>query len=219
MPQQKIRLPQRYRDVPPVAPPIVEQPQSKHPRTPTPSGSLVLAIPTISTKQIQTDPNSFGVYRIYEDTLPTYDPAYNFSINQVADGPNFATTSQSKLETPSLPFLNAMVGIPQHPSNNRSVFDLMSWHYNSSNTKSLHDLDTLVNTVLLSDHFKTEELVGFDAAKEAKKIYDINQKAASDAPLNDGWFWGSVSIRLPCDKVEHCSEADAPLYTVNGLLY
>jgi len=95
----------------------------------------------------------------------------------------------------------------------------MSWHYNSSNTKSLHDLDTLVNTVLLSDHFKTEELVGFDAAKEAKKIYDINEKAASDAPLNNSWFRGSVSIQLPCNKVEHCSEADAPLYTVNGLLY
>jgi hypothetical protein len=37
--------------------------------------------------------------------------------------------------------------------------------------------------------------------------------------LKDGWIQGSISIRLPCDKVQHCSEDDSPVYNVDGLLY
>ena len=212
MPRRKTRLPGRYRDLLLVAPPIIE-PQPEPPRTPTPS-PVAISIPP--TKPIQTNPNSFGVYRVYEGALPTYDPDFNFSINQVADGPNFATTSQSNNLEGLLPFSNSNVANSKQHFDNQSIFRLMSWHYNASNTKSFDDLNALVHNVLLADDFKTEDLIGFNAAKEAKKIYDIKATTAS-AP--NGWIEGSVLIRLPCDGSLYSSEDDAPVYVINGLLY
>lgn len=93
----------------------------------------------------------------------------------------------------------------------------MSWHYNASKTKSFNDLNALVYDVLLADDFKLEDLPGFDAANEAKKIYDI--KATNAARPSDGWIEGSVLIRLPCNRMQYSLEDDAPVYIVNGLLY
>ena len=108
----------------------------------------------------------------------------------------------------------------EHPLANDSEFGLVSWYYNSSKTKSLRDLDTLVHDVLLADNFKTEDLVGFSAQEAFSKLYDIKMSTSSvsGSSLKDGWFRESVSIRLPCDQVQ-CPEDEAPIYKVKGLLY
>lgn len=142
--------------------------EAEHPRTPTPSPA---AIPT---NKIATEPNSYGVYRVYNGSLPTHNPDADFCLTKVADGPSFAEPSSSELDTTFSPFDTTKTGTNvKHPLANDSEFGLVSWYYNSSKTKSLRDLDTLVHDVLLADNFKTEDLAGFNAQKAFSKLYDI----------------------------------------------
>jgi hypothetical protein len=107
----------------------------------------------------------------------------------------------------------------EHPFTNNSIFNLMSWFYNGSNTKSLNDLDNLVQNVLLAPNFNPEDLSGFDATKASKQMDNSVQidRSKSGTPLKDGWLRAPISIRLPHDKIKQ-SEDDAPIYELN-LLY
>ena len=103
------------------------------------------------------------------------------------------------------------------PFHNPSTFRLMSWFYWPLITKSITELNTLVQDVILAPDFDAQELVGFDAAKE-HKIMDFYQVNSLDGPtpfsFNDTWLEGSIEIPLPCDGVNFPSEADAPNFTV-----
>lgn len=186
------------------------------PRTPTPSPPIVLRT------KITTDSNSYGVYRVYDNNLPTYNPDGDFSLTSVSDDPNFPQPSSCNLETTFSPFRIAETHTNvEHPFTSDSEFKLMSWVYNSSLSKSQKDLDALVHGVLLADSFNVQDLVGFSARKSLAKLYDVKTSTGSTqgSSLKDGWIRGSVSIRLPCDKILFTSENDAPLYNVDGLLY
>lgn len=205
--------------------------------TPSQHDEEIPAIP-----KFKTNPNSFGVYRIYRSE-PLFTPDDNFHINSVADGPNFTKDSISPIHlTRSSPFSTTFtnpappetpkttVTTPSYlPFKNVSVFRLMQWFYDSSLTKSLGTLNDLVHHVLLAPDFDTNDLAEFDAAKEAKRLDNFHPSAqiegspgsANSGPqlLNDGWIETSVPISLPCDKVSHSSDASAPVFNVKGLLY
>lgn len=51
---------------------------------------------------------------------------------------------------------------------NASTYCLMSWFYNSLLTKSLGDLDRLINDVILAEDFDCKELWNFNASHEGK---------------------------------------------------
>jgi hypothetical protein len=215
LPRRRTRLPKRYRDLLPVAPPIVEQPvEPEQPHAPTPPPDILI------TNKISTDPNSFGVYRVYTGRLPTYNPDDNFSVNQVSDGPSFAQSRSEPEETFPGPFdtnpkANNTV---EHPFANDSTFNLMSWFYNGSNTKSLNDLDNLVHNVLLAPNFKPEDLSVFDATKASKQLDNFVKidRSTSDTSLKDGWLRASIPLRLPHDNIKQ-SEVDAPEYKLDML--
>jgi hypothetical protein len=99
----------------------------------------------------------------------------------------------------------------------------MMWFYSLSNTKSHAELDCLVNDVLLHPEFSKDDLVGFHAAKETKRMDDhrhqINPNVSDSSSFKDQWIESSVFISLPCDKVMHASEEDAPKFEVRGLYY
>jgi hypothetical protein len=216
LPRRQTRLPKRYRDLLPVAPPVVEQ-QPVEPEQPH-----APPLPDISiTDKVSTDSNSFGVYRVYTGRLPTYNPDDNFSVNQVSDGPSFAQSRSEPEEIFPGPFeanpkANDTV---EHPFTNDSTFNLMSWFYNGSNTKSLNDLDNLVHNVLLDPNFKPEDLSAFDATKASKQLDNFVKidRSTSDTPLKDGWLRASIPIRLPHDNIKQ-SEGEAPEYRLD-LLY
>ena len=109
-----------------------------------------------------------------------------------------------------------------------SVFRLMQWFYGSLLMKSLGTLNDLVHQVLLAPDFNTNDLLGFDAAKEAKRLDDFHPSAPEESSsksssqpksLGDGWIEASVPISLPCDGVSHSSDATAPVFHVKGLVY
>ncbi|KAI0641474.1 hypothetical protein C8Q79DRAFT_919347 [Trametes meyenii] len=101
------------------------------------------------------------------------------------------------------------------PFANKSQFRLYDWWYNSSVTKSLEDLDCLVD-VLLSRGFSLEHLAGFRAQLAQQKLDDYAHPSGVFSS-EDGWRESSVEIPLPKPTVLHASEEAAPTFTVKGI--
>ena len=238
LPHRKTRLPKRFQDVLPPRPPVIAAPIVE---TPEPSQhdepEELPAVP-----RFKTDPNSFGVYRIYQSREPSFTPDDNFQVDSVADGPNFTKDQRSDPQpTWASPFgtdftqsdppddTEPTVVRPGYlPFQNMSIFRLMQWFYDSSLTKSLGTLNNLVHQVLLAPDFNTNDLVDFDAAKEAKRLDNFDPSAPEEGSsgsssqskrLNDGWIETSVPISLPGEGVSHLSDAAAPVFHVKGFLY
>jgi hypothetical protein len=102
------------------------------------------------------------------------------------------------------------------PFRNMSIFRLITWFYNSSDVKSLSELNSLVKDVILTPDFKTEDFVGFDAKKE-HAVMDSYKESPTEGPspfaFDDTWIHGSVEIPLPYDGFKQ-SETDAPTFVV-----
>jgi hypothetical protein len=221
LPRRKTRLPKRYRDILPAPPPVVDNPSVVEPNVEpiAPENPMILDEPS---NVYTTAPNSYGIYRVFKYGAPSFNPDDDFSINHVADNPNFAPQPPSVDQATSFsPFAHSSETI-EHPFANQTTLRLMSWFYNGTNTKSLNDLNNLVHNVLLASDFKPEDLAKFDAAKSAKQLDNFQKPSTSSADsstlLKDGWIRSSISIKLPCDGFCQTEEA-APTYQLNGLLY
>ena len=94
----------------------------------------------------------------------------------------------------------------------------MNWFYNSTNHKSLSDLDRLVNDVILADDFKKDDLIGFRATREAERLDKANTPLSRFSD-QDGWNETCVKILLPAQRVNHATEAEAPEFEVPGLFH
>jgi len=179
--------------------------------------------------EFKTEPNSFGIYRVYKSGEPSFTPDDNYRIGNVCDGPNFIQDPLQVRSTWASPFGTDLT-TPDPPGNseatpsylpfkNMSIFRLMQWFYDSSLTKSLGTLNDLVYKVLLAPDFDPKDLTGFDAAKEARRLDDDKNATASANSIKDGWTETTVPISVPCDKVSHPSNDDAPVFHVKGLQY
>jgi hypothetical protein len=175
-----------------------------------------------------TEYDSYGVYREYEHGKPTITPDQYYSISDVSDSPYLSDPSAS-----SASILGLTLQKVQHtvrslkpffaPFRNPTVYRLMDWFYNSSVTKSLHDLNQLVKNVILAPDFKQDDLIGFSAIKENEVMDAYRESSMSNASdsvcpspfeFDDAWIKGSVEIALPCDGVKQDSEASAPKFVV-----
>ncbi|KAG6809229.1 hypothetical protein H0H92_001089 [Tricholoma furcatifolium] len=101
--------------------------------------------------------------------------------------------------SPFAPFLNA------------TVFQLMNWFYQST-TKTLADLDSLVNDVILHPDFTQSDLRGFRAARECQRLEDTGTKTSSSLAYlkTDNWRESTVKIHLPLVREKFISENEAP---------
>ena len=199
-PRRRTRLPQRFRDdLPPPPPPVIPAPIPFEPVVIS-DEELVLAPDYTSEK------NNFGIYRVYKGGKPTFNP----------DDAEVISTEPPNPSNHGPP-LNCLRSY--HPFDNSTVFLLMSWYYNGSNTKSISDLNKLVNDILLAEDFDQEHLKGFEAGKEYKRLDDYENDPGSGLAAQDGWIEASVPISLPCEGFSFQTEADAPVYKVEGFLY
>ncbi|KAI0644637.1 hypothetical protein C8Q79DRAFT_913099 [Trametes meyenii] len=95
----------------------------------------------------------------------------------------------------------------------------MGWFYNSEGgIHSAGGLDRLVKDVLLAPDFQPEDLQGFSAKSELKRMTN-HANGSPDFPAEDGWRKASVEIPLPKAKVKHDSEDHAPVFTVENIVY
>ena len=95
----------------------------------------------------------------------------------------------------------------------------MKWFYSGSNSKSLGELDCLVNDMILTDDFKCKELIGFRGTWESERLNNLALDLRSPFSADDSWIETSVNISLPAKGIKHMSEAAAPQFEVHGLYY
>ena len=198
----------------------VPSPQQSPDRTPEPE------LPP--GQSVQTEPNSFGLYRVYA-AVPSYDPEEDLSLDNVCDSHNLSVpqpAAPNPLSSFGIPTLN---NTPEHftehshtnshaPFLNRSIFYLMSWFYSGSGMKSVAELDRLVQEVLLKDDFNVNELTGFKATAETKRMDASLEKKDGDFTGFDGWTESTVTVKLPAgNQQKGGSEETAPTFDLSGV--
>ncbi len=205
---------------PPPPPPDTAPPLSyrSDPRecTPTPQEQTL-------TPPVDTRPNRFGVFRRYFGALPSRDPEEGLTINAFTDARTHLRPAQDDSRDPLRPFGTEArrAVISEHtkslgPFANISILRCMRWLYTGSNQKTPEELNRLVRDVFMAPEYRREDLVGFDARRENKRLDEY--VATSDAfAAADGWRQASVFIRLPKEGHAYASEQDAPQFEVKNI--
>ena len=90
------------------------------------------------------------------------------------------------------------------------------WQHTGSNLKSDAEMDRLVRDVILDPDFSREDLQGFSAGREKRRIDEF--QGDEDHPLRteDGWRESSVKIPLPPPRHEPGRD-EAPEFEVKGI--
>ena len=176
---------------------------------------------------ITTDPDEFGLFRVYP-SYPTALPDENLPLDDFCDAPGLSVGAQPAhgrwwtrfgrfkpdISAPRItnnvfaPFLNA------------TVFRLMNWFYSSA-TKSIADLQALVDDVLLSPDFNLTDLKQFSAKQELRRMDgEIHTTESTSSPFanENGWQQSTIRIKLPAEKV-HQREDDAPELEIPGVYH
>ncbi len=178
----------------------------------------------------QTTPDSYSVYRKYSNGKPSITPDENYTLSDVSDSPYLALDPSSSATPHASSTLDKLAEAAKSatrgvatffaPFRNASIYRLITWFYESSNTKSISELNSLVCNVILAPDFKPDDLAGFSAIKE-HALMDSYRKSASttsDQPspfeFDDTWIKGKVEISVPCEGFAFESEAAAPKFTV-----
>jgi hypothetical protein len=118
------------------------------------------AMPTFDT-----EPNKFGLFRSYV-SCPTYEPDEEVPLDSICDSEGFAIAKANSGDRRSVfgsrsPPVESVNQNLFAPFLSATVFRLVSWFY-GSNTKSVTELDKLVNDVILPDDFDKAHLKGFN---------------------------------------------------------
>lgn len=195
----------------PIPRPLPEPVQAPQPREPSPEQPFA---PTF----IETERNEFGLYRAYPN-MPSSEPDVDISLDVLCDSPGLATaghTDHNWWSGLGSSFSGAIDNIFT-PFQNATTFRLMDWFYGGTSSKSIADLDSLVNNVILAEDFNTSHLADFSAKRELDRL-DVYADHP-DLSIKDGWNETSVFLRLPATHVKNRSEDTAPQFEVKGVFY
>ena len=227
------KFPRRYDDfLPNSTTQLPHMPPRPIAREPSPSPSIHYQSPSPEppnrqSSTITTDPDEFGLFRVYT-TYPTTLPDENPPLDDYCDAPGLSVGANSgsgrwwtgfgrfrpDLSTTQIdtnvfaPFLNA------------TVFRLMNWFYSSA-TKSIADLQALVDGVLLAPDFDLSDLKGFSAKRELRRLDgELPNTKPTSSPLTNenGWRKSTIRIKLPAEKISQ-READAPKLDITGVYH
>ncbi|KAJ7673061.1 hypothetical protein DFH06DRAFT_979200, partial [Mycena polygramma] len=97
-----------------------------------------------------------------------------------------------------------------------SVMGFMVWMWTGSATKSVEEMNKLVD-IIKDPRFSKDDIADFDIKRETAK-FDEHLATTDTSTVRDGWKSASVTISVP-DRLKHASEADAPTFDVPGLFY
>ena len=126
--------------------------------TPTPPPT---PITPVNLQTIQTEEDEFGRYRIYwrrpehePENIP--QPDHNNFAMEAHQGNAEDLAAGLGMPIPSLSELPGLVGL----FINTTIALLVQWFYSGSSTKSLADVQSLIDDVILHEDFKAEDLQG-----------------------------------------------------------
>jgi hypothetical protein len=131
----------------------------------------------------------FGILREYLHR-PSYDPDAFVTPEDLANFPVEPSTphiSSGHRFTPPWPFENML------------KYLLMTWYHSGSAQKTEQELSRLVKDVIGAPEFKTEDLIGFSAHRENKRLENAQiMEEMNDGPLlGDDWHEVAVDIEVP----------------------
>ena len=175
---------------------------------PTPPKPRLPTVYLMVTNPLTTASNVFGLFRTYL-FHPSYDP------DSVVDPSNLSNLSTCHASLPVSPEQNKKHPEPPWPFSNMSVWRLMRWMNTGSRSKSEGEVDRLVDEVLNSPDFCSEELRSFRAHRENGRLDSANKTS----PLDDGFQATSVVIEVPTGTGEPNKKEDSHSYLVPGLHY
>jgi hypothetical protein len=179
--------------------------------TPTPSPHSATPV---ELQTIQTESDEFGRYRIYQ-RLPDHEPGnfpqpdHNDFTAETHQGNPGDLASGLCMPIASLSDLPGLVGL----FINATVALLVQWFYSGTSTKSLTDVQHLIDDVILHEDFQAEDLQGVNFAKEVKKMDTFESSLEGK-----GWTSSSVKIKVPCPGYKQ-DEAKAKEFEVPGVLH
>jgi hypothetical protein len=184
---QTTRVPHKFRDIPPEAPPLRAMSKSAPP------------IPSLTTKHVilhvrdsfRTGVNQFGILQEYLHR-PSYDPNAFIEPKDLA---NFATEPTPSLQLNTRP----PPPPPPWPFENMSKYLLMTWHNSGSSQKTEKELTRLAKEVIGAPEFNLEDLANFDAHRENKWLDNaLSTEGGVHSPFShDGWHEVAVEIEVP----------------------
>jgi hypothetical protein len=220
--ERQIRLPARFRDGAPspvrrqalrfvdegpAPPPIPDEFSDEFPG-PNLTDNRVI-------QDYETAKTSYGIFRVYPGGVPSWTPDERQGMVDTWEGtgskqPN-ESDSQNKSPASRRPYFD--------PFPNASTFHLTHWFSTGTATKTLAELDRLVEEVILAKDFNALDLGKFQTNREANRLNTCQKPSNSPFLAEDGWIEGTVSIPLPASKFKYKSEEDAPKATISGIFY
>jgi hypothetical protein len=231
------RFPQRFHDflpnsttqVPHLPDRIVTRAPSPLPvesRSPSPLQPDVPELEVLEAQNITTEPDEFGLYRIYE-TYPSHVPDENQGLDDCCDAPGLAVAPNASTQRwwtgfgAKIPNLSLQKNLFA-PFLNATVFRLMNWFYSGSTMKSVAELQSLVDNVLLSDDYDRAHLKNFSARSELRRLDCDLEKVSNSLALpfshDNTWKESTVRIKLPAEGVKQAEE-NAPELEVSGVYH
>ena len=172
-------------------------------------------------QQIQTEPDDFGIYRIYP-IRPTLVPEENSNLEDVCDAPRLEISQKPSPERWWTRFgVTAMTTTRKinnifSPFKNSTVFRLMNWYHSGSGKLSVSQLNSLVRDVINPSNFKKEHLDNFSAKRELERL-DEEEDTSYPFSNENVWKVSTVTISLPAEGVKHASEKKAPVLEIPGV--
>ncbi|THU99853.1 hypothetical protein K435DRAFT_658207 [Dendrothele bispora CBS 962.96] len=149
---------------------------------------------------VDSELDYFGIYRSYPETTATI-PDEEVPISDICVGPSLpsAPLSGNPYSVFGTVLSNARSFVQNlfTPFSNASEYRLISWFYRRD-SKSLADLDDLVQNVLLAGDFQLEDLEGFSTVRIMRQM-DEHRGARAAFREEDGWIESSVKIPLPAE--------------------
>lgn len=200
--QRMIKKPARFHDAAPTPKRRSRRPYHDILPAPPPMPDDTIQATQASTPEHITPSNSYGVYRIYPDGIPSWTPEERDALEKT-----WAAASQHS-SLSNIPYFS--------PFANETTFLLMYWLYTGSSTKTIQELGRLVDEVLLSPNFNVHDLNNFQAGREARHLdAGLHPHFTAD----DTWKEACISISLPCEKVKAKSEDQAPKMVISGVFH
>ena len=197
------RLPARYQD---------QLPELPLPVDPAPVSTFLPRVILHIFDSFRTSFNRFGIAREYRHR-PSYDLERSVPAQELSNPTDNGTAIGSDMEHKPPPW----------PWSNMSIWRLMAWQLMGNGEKSSAETTRLVQDVLLTDDFKLEDLLRFDAETAIKNM-DKSEAVlgpdcqSTDAPAWDGWKM-NVDVKIQVPLREKCSEGNGKTFTVPDFAY
>ena len=168
---------------------------------------------------VTTEPDRFGIYRIYA-RKPLYDPSQYGSLNTPCDALSGSNCRPGITPNQGRPHLDMQATPYYHPFSSPSAAAMMVAHHSGGPVQSIQQTNRIAHILgSLGPDLNPMDLATFDAALEHKRldVYLANRHEG-EFHREDGWLESSVRIRLPLDQTK-MPESSAAEFEVGGLFH